>query len=85
MNSSVFADRPVKESAYSLMFDRAIGFAPYGVYWRTLHRIAANQLFCPKQIKATKSQRFEIADQMVAMFRGSTGDISVRSSSSSKG
>ncbi|GMP43934.1 hypothetical protein CsSME_00013102 [Camellia sinensis var. sinensis] len=78
LNSSVFADRPVKESAYSLMFDRAIGFAPYGVYWRTLRRIAANHLFCPKQIKATESQRFEIADQMVAMFRGSTGDISVR-------
>lgn len=32
LNSCVFADRPVKESAYSLMFNRAIGFAPYGVY-----------------------------------------------------
>lgn len=30
LNSSVFADRPVKESAYGLMFHRAMGFAPYG-------------------------------------------------------
>jgi uncharacterized protein (DUF302 family) len=33
LNSSVFANHPVKESAYNLMFNRAIGFAPYGVYW----------------------------------------------------
>uniref|UniRef100_A0A5B6YZQ1 Uncharacterized protein n=1 Tax=Davidia involucrata TaxID=16924 RepID=A0A5B6YZQ1_DAVIN len=65
LNSSVFADRPVKESAYSLMFNRAIGFAPYGVYWRTLRRIAATHLFCPKQIKASKTYRFEIANQNI--------------------
>ncbi|KAM1675379.1 hypothetical protein FF1_040911 [Malus domestica] len=35
LNSSVFDDRPVKESAYSLMFNRAIKFALNGVYWRT--------------------------------------------------
>ncbi|KAG6667127.1 cytochrome P450 78A3-like [Carya illinoinensis] len=69
LNSSVFADRPVKESAYSLMFNRAIGFAPSGVYWRTLRRIAATHLFSPKQIKASEAQRFEIASQMVAIFR----------------
>ncbi|KAL2556031.1 Uncharacterized protein Fot_00770 [Forsythia ovata] len=40
LKSSVFADRLVKESAYNLLFNRAIGFAPYGVYWRTLKRIA---------------------------------------------
>ncbi|KAL5792175.1 hypothetical protein ACOSP7_000769 [Xanthoceras sorbifolium] len=68
LNSSVFADRPVKESAYSLMFNRAIGFAPYGVYWRTLRRIAANHLFCPKQIKGTETQRRVIVSQMVDMF-----------------
>lgn len=68
LNSSDFGDRPVKESAYSLMFNRAIGFAPYGVYWRTLRRIAATHLFCPKQIKASESQRFEIASQMVEMM-----------------
>ncbi|KAH7863438.1 hypothetical protein Vadar_017573 [Vaccinium darrowii] len=79
LNSSVFADRPVKESAYGLMFNRAIGFAPYGVYWRTLRRIAATHLFCPKQIKASESQRFEIARQLVAMLGASpTRDIRVR-------
>ncbi|XP_059634422.1 cytochrome P450 78A3-like [Cornus florida] len=78
LNSSVFADRPVKESAYSLMFNRAIGFAPYGVYWRTLRRIAATHLFCPKQIRASESQRFDIATQMVEMFGDHRGYISVR-------
>ncbi|GAV88901.1 p450 domain-containing protein [Cephalotus follicularis] len=68
LNSSVFADRPVKESAYCLMFNRAIGFAPYGVYWRTLRRIAATHLFCPKQITNTETQRFNIASQMVSMI-----------------
>ncbi|MBA0763265.1 hypothetical protein Gotri_012744 [Gossypium trilobum] len=80
LNSSVFADRPVKESAYSLMFNRAIGFAPYGVYWRTLRRIAATHLFCPKQISFTEAQRSFIASQMRSIIacRGGTGEISVR-------
>lgn len=65
LNSSVFADRPVKESAYSLMFNRAIGFASYGVYWRSLRRIASNHFFCPRQIKASELQRSQIAAQMV--------------------
>ncbi len=85
LNSSVFADRPVKESAYSLMFNRAIGFAPYGVYWRTLRRIAATHLFCPKQINASQSQRSEISTQMVSMIACTTSskthpgrDFSVR-------
>ncbi|XP_061372881.1 cytochrome P450 78A3-like [Gastrolobium bilobum] len=72
LNSSVFADRPVKESAYSLMFNRAIGFAPYGVYWRTLRRIAATHLFCPRQIKASELQRSIIAAQMVDMFKNNS-------------
>ncbi|OMO79873.1 Cytochrome P450 [Corchorus capsularis] len=74
LNSSVFADRPVKESAYSLMFNRAIGFAPYGVYWRTLRRIAATHLFCPKQISSTEGQRSEIASQMVSIIACRGGD-----------
>ncbi|KAF8379947.1 hypothetical protein HHK36_027413 [Tetracentron sinense] len=78
LSSSVFADRPVKESAYSLMFNRAIGFAPYGVYWRTLRRIAATHLFCPKQINGSEAQRFEIAAQMVSLIGGRTGEIRVR-------
>ncbi|XP_023513565.1 cytochrome P450 78A3-like [Cucurbita pepo subsp. pepo] len=68
LNSSVFVDRPIKESAYSLMFNRAIGFAPYDVYWRTLRRIASQHLFCPKQIKSSEFQRRQIASQMVAIF-----------------
>ncbi|XP_038875232.1 cytochrome P450 78A3-like [Benincasa hispida] len=68
LNSSVFADRPIKESAYSLMFNRAIGFAPYGIYWRTLRRIASHHLFCPKQIKSSESQRRQIASQMVKIL-----------------
>ncbi|KAJ9539188.1 hypothetical protein OSB04_031921 [Centaurea solstitialis] len=67
LNSSVFADRPVKESAYGLMFNRAIGFAPYGVYWRTLRRIAATHLFCPKQIRVSENQRMLLSNQMVDM------------------
>ncbi|MFS7942951.1 putative flavonoid 3'-monooxygenase [Helianthus anomalus] len=69
LNSSAFADRPVKESAYGLMFNRAIGFAPYGVYWRTLRRIAASHLFSPKQIKVSEGQRMVIGSQIVEMFR----------------
>ncbi|KHN15903.1 Cytochrome P450 78A3 [Glycine soja] len=65
LNSSTFADRPIKESAYSLMFNRAIGFASYGVYWRSLRRIASNHFFCPRQIKASELQRSQIAAQMV--------------------
>lgn len=68
LNSSVFADRPVKESAYRLMFNRAIGFASYGVYWRTLRKIAANHLFSPKQIKISEKPRSHIAKQLVSMF-----------------
>jgi cytochrome P450 len=73
LNSSVFADRPVKESAYSLMFNRAIGFAPYGVYWRTLRKIASTHLFCPKQIKTAASQRRRIASETVSMFNDHEG------------
>ncbi|XP_057969231.1 cytochrome P450 78A3-like [Malania oleifera] len=78
LNGSAFADRPEKESAYGLMFHRAIGFAPSGVYWRTLRRIATAHLFCPKQINASEAQRFEIAAQMVSAISGRTGEICVR-------
>ncbi|KAI3800605.1 hypothetical protein L1987_28698 [Smallanthus sonchifolius] len=81
LNSSAFADRPVKESAYGLMFNRAIGFAPYGVYWRTLRRIAATHLFCPKQIKVSEQQRSVICSQMVEMLcdgRRRTASVCVR-------
>ncbi|KAJ6807425.1 putative cytochrome P450 78A9 [Iris pallida] len=73
LNSSAFADRPVKESAYGLLFHRAIGFAPYGLYWRTLRRIASTHLFCPKQISASGHHRARIAAEMVAELGGTTG------------
>ncbi|KAG9152381.1 hypothetical protein Leryth_016757 [Lithospermum erythrorhizon] len=66
LNNKSFTNRPVKESAYSLMFNKAIGFAPYGTYWRTLRKISATHLFCPKQIQASEPQRLDISSQMVA-------------------
>ncbi|KAF2545770.1 hypothetical protein F2Q70_00019142 [Brassica cretica] len=68
LNSSVFADRPVDETAYGLMFNRAMGFAPSGAYWRTLRRLGSNHLFNPKQIKRSEEQRRVIATQMVNVF-----------------
>ncbi|CAL5004864.1 unnamed protein product [Urochloa decumbens] len=73
--SAAFADRPVKESAYGLLFHRAIGFAPHGAYWRSLRRVATNHLFSPRQVAASAAQRAAIARQMVsaAMEGGSSG------------
>lgn len=79
LNSSIFADRPVKESAYGLMFHQAIGFAPYGVYWRMLRRISSTHLFCPKQIGMAAPKRASIAAQMAAAFgRSGEGNSPVR-------
>ncbi|KAI6701800.1 hypothetical protein NL676_010936 [Syzygium grande] len=79
LNGSVFADRPVKESAYRLMFNRAIGFARHDVYWRTLRRIAAAHLFFPNKIKASEWQRRAIASQMVAaLFASREQPMTVR-------
>ncbi|KAL9245435.1 hypothetical protein vseg_019093 [Gypsophila vaccaria] len=80
LHSANFADRPIKESAYSLMFNRAIGFAPYGVYWRTLRRVASTHLFSPKQIKASEAQRCDISSEMSAVLIGGhkTGGFPVR-------
>uniref|UniRef100_A0A6N2NHP8 Cytochrome P450 n=1 Tax=Salix viminalis TaxID=40686 RepID=A0A6N2NHP8_SALVM len=50
LTSPHFADRPIKQSAKSLMFSRAIGFAPNGAYWRLLRRIASTHLFAPRRI-----------------------------------
>ncbi|KAE8727250.1 Cytochrome P450 78A4 [Hibiscus syriacus] len=57
LNSPHFADRPIKQSAKSLMFSRAIGFAPNGTYWRLLRRIASSHLFAPKRIMAHETGR----------------------------
>ncbi|XP_042503248.1 cytochrome P450 78A5-like [Macadamia integrifolia] len=65
LSGSAFSDRPTKESAKLLMFERAIGFAPSGEYWRRLRRIAANHMFSPRRISALEGLRQRIADEMV--------------------
>ena len=57
LNSSAFADRPIKESAYRLLFNRAMGFAPYSPYWRFLRRTAATHLFSPARLAASEPHR----------------------------
>uniref|UniRef100_A0A1D1XP14 Cytochrome P450 78A3 n=2 Tax=Anthurium amnicola TaxID=1678845 RepID=A0A1D1XP14_9ARAE len=78
LSSAAFADRPLKESAYGLMFHQAIGFAPYGVYWRTLRRIAATHLFCPKQVALAAPKRAHIAAQMVGSLASAVEGEAVR-------
>lgn len=73
LNSATFSDRPFHQSAYNLMFTRSIGFAPYGVYWTALRKIAAAHLFCPNQLRASENQRRNIADQLVALLAANQG------------
>ncbi|KAK1406051.1 hypothetical protein QVD17_42248 [Tagetes erecta] len=62
---SSFSDRPIKESASLLMFERAIGFAPSGKYWRHLRRIAANHMFSPKRVLRLECVRQGVCDEMM--------------------
>ncbi|GFZ16979.1 cytochrome P450, family 78, subfamily A, polypeptide 10 [Actinidia rufa] len=71
LSSSAFADRPVKESAYELLFHRAMGFAPYGDYWRNLRRISATHLFSPKRISGFGEFRRRIGLEMVSQIKDS--------------
>lgn len=77
LNSSVFADRPVKESAYELLFHRAMGFAPFGEYWRNLRRISSTHLFSPKRISHFGSFRRDIGLKMVEEVRDLMGENGV--------
>ncbi|KAJ4883128.1 Cytochrome P450 78A7 [Raphanus sativus] len=73
-----FADRPVKQSAKSLMFSRAIGFAPNGAYWRTLRRIASTHLFAPRRILAHEAgRRLDCAEIVKAVLEEQNGAGSV--------
>ncbi|KAI5065634.1 hypothetical protein GOP47_0020329 [Adiantum capillus-veneris] len=73
--SSSFADRPIKSSARSLLFDRAIGFAPHGAYWRNLRRLASTCLFAPRRIAEHESRRQEETTRMLqAMGAAMTRD-----------
>ena len=40
----------MKESAHDFLLHRAMGFAPFGVYWRNLMMILATHLFSPRRI-----------------------------------
>ena len=62
---SSFSDRPIKVSARLLMFERAIGFAPSGNYWRNLRRIAANHMFSPRRISNLEALRQRVANEML--------------------
>lgn len=73
LSSSAFADRPVKESAYELLFHRAMGFAPYGEYWRNLRRISSTHMFSPKRIAASGGYRARVGAQMVKDIMGIMG------------
>nr|AJD25189.1 cytochrome P450 CYP78A113 [Salvia miltiorrhiza] len=82
LSSSAFADRPVKETARMLMFDRAMGFAPYGDYWRSLRRISAVHLFGPRQLARHGEVRRGIARRVAAgaaAEMGREGVVRVRS------
>ncbi|XP_015890964.3 cytochrome P450 78A7 [Ziziphus jujuba] len=70
LTSPHFADRPLKRSAKSLMFDRAIGFAPNGTYWRLLRRIASSHLFAPRRIAAHETGRqLECAEMLSSIAK----------------
>ncbi|XP_043723738.1 cytochrome P450 78A5-like [Telopea speciosissima] len=69
LSGSAFSDRPTKESSRLLMFERAIGFAPSGEYWRNLRRIAANHMFSPRRISALEGLRQRIGDEMLERVR----------------
>ncbi|XP_057518891.1 cytochrome P450 78A5-like [Amaranthus tricolor] len=81
LNSSEFADRPIKESAYELLFNRAMGFAPFGDYWRNLRRISATYLFSPSRISCFGVFREEIGRKMVEEvknLRGKNGNVEIK-------
>lgn len=65
LSGNSFSDRPIKESARLLMFERAIGFAPSGNYWRHLRRIAANHMFSPRRILCLEGIRQRVANEMI--------------------
>lgn len=81
LNSSAFADRPVKESAYELLFHRAMGFAPFGDYWRELRRISSTHLFSPKRISGFGKSRRKIGQNMVREIKNAMetyGEVQIK-------
>ncbi|KAL9231524.1 hypothetical protein vseg_006746 [Gypsophila vaccaria] len=81
LTSNSFADRPVKESAYELLFHRAMGFAPFGDYWRNLRRISSSYLFSPKRISSFAPFREQIGLHMASEIKSSmsrTGHVEIK-------
>ncbi|KAI4330148.1 hypothetical protein MLD38_028451 [Melastoma candidum] len=81
LTSPHFADRPIKASARSLMFGRAMGFAPNGTYWRLLRRIASSHLFSPRRISAHQPSRAANCGDMllgIAADQLRTGSVRLR-------
>ncbi|CAL5419933.1 unnamed protein product [Camellia sinensis] len=70
LSSSAFADRPVKESAYELLFHRAMGFAPYGEYWWNLRRISSTHLFSSKRITCFGDFQQKMGIEMMNQVKG---------------
>ncbi|KAL8162422.1 hypothetical protein V2J09_013911 [Rumex salicifolius] len=78
LNGAAFSNRPVKESAYSLLFHRAIGFAPAGSYWRLLRRVAASHMFSPKQVLSSAPIRASIAADFTSLLSTSSAAFPIR-------
>ncbi|KAL6191030.1 hypothetical protein ACLB2K_037423 [Fragaria x ananassa] len=81
LTSPYFADRPVKQSARSLMFTRAMGFAPNGPYWRLLRKISSSHLFAPRRIVAHEAGRQQDCTAMlrnIAEEQARRGTVSLR-------
>ena len=49
---------------------RAMGFAPYGEYWRDLRRISATHLFSPKRIAGFEGFRRDVGVKMIEEIKG---------------
>lgn len=69
LSSTSFSDRPIKESARLLLFERAIGFAPSNGYWRHLRRIAASHMFSPRRVSGLECVRSNLAEGMIGKVK----------------
>nr|AYV88868.1 cytochrome P450 oxidase CYP78A230 [Polygala tenuifolia] len=81
LTSPHFANRPLKQSAKSLMFSRAIGFAPNGTYWRLLRRVASTHMFAPRRIAAHEGGRQKECATMlrkIATEQNFSGSVALR-------
>lgn len=81
LGSLVSTDRRMKESACEFLFHRAMGFAPFRAYWRSLRRISATHLFSPRGISVFGEFRRIIGLKMLDEIRASIeeeGEVNVK-------